>query len=298
MGLLFVAADEDSFTFELGPPVGEVLGVPVVTSPSVERERVAIWTGKPRPKNTIEPKPLRIRHERVWSVEHDSAYIFKSDDDMPERAIGGIRCPYCGETGHHLLVMTTLGGVEVRECRLCTREYRVHPPNFDPTRMRCVNCGDCRWHVVASARHAAGRFYVCQHCGCSRDPAVATEAEFAQEWHEMLAMYAVYSQSRADTAHPMLRDEAELALATRLAWWGIPVTPAHLLTLPMGDVIDALAPRRMLKPPPDPRFGPAVTAETPEEFERIMARHKAAAARKLADEKIAAAYAGRDTVIW
>lgn len=128
---------------------------------------------------------------------------------------------------------------------------------------------------------------------------------FTREWAEIIGLYNVMQANRPSVrtndargaAQAELHRHAVGQLSLKLMQHGIgPLS--RIIALGDSDpakVLDALAPRSMLKPPVDKHFGPMVQAESEAELASMVQRHRAAAAHLAGDHALAGAYLKFDT---
>ena len=104
--------------------------------------------------------------------------------------------------------------------------------------------------------------------------------EFTRVWAEIIGLYNVMQANRpsvrTNAAQAELHRVAVGKLSLKLATYGIGPL-ARIIALGDSDparVLDALAPRSMLLPPPDKHFGPMVTVDNEEQLRDLMARSR------------------------
>jgi hypothetical protein len=111
---------------------------------------------------------------------------------------------------------------------------------------------------------------------------VTPDERFGIEWEELLDLYRVATNERALHAPEMakLAAHASQELAKRMRIFRLGSIEALMALTDPKAIVDALAPREILRSARKvdqsaSDFGPAVTAETPDEFEEIVEQYRA-----------------------
>lgn len=103
----------------------------------------------------------------------------------------------------------------------------------------------------------------------------ARQEQFVAAWSELIGLYRVLVMPADTVGERMMRREAESAFNRTASKYGVEVRVMDVLAMKAGDVIDAIAPVILLKPPvglPSGPFGPMVTAESPEDLKAQLRR--------------------------
>lgn len=107
------------------------------------------------------------------------------------------------------------------------------------------------------------------------------EAVFREEWAALIGLWRVWTEA----SDRSIKSNARKQLAAKCRFYAL-ATPETLLAVAVTDplaVFDRLAPKVLLAPPPDPRFGPAVTASSADELDAIVAANRASVIAKGGD---------------
>lgn len=152
-----------------------------------------------------------------------------------------------------------------------------------------VRCPGCK----ATNTVATNPTFVCPKClrsygtqwlrlhGHVRSDGATREVVFREEWAALIGLWRVWTEA----SDRSIKSNARKQLAAKCRFYAL-ATPETLLAVAVTDplaVFDRLAPKVLLAPPPDPRFGPAVTAGSKDELDAIVAANRASVVAKGGD---------------